>query len=52
MKWFKKIQFKKISDNTTELIFKVCSFPIWFFVTCYKYGLVYSDNLINKFIEE
>jgi len=51
MKWIKKIDFKTAFDNSIEIIFVVFSFPIWFPVTCYKYGLVYSDNLINKFID-
>lgn len=47
---FKRKKWNDGFDWIAESIIKICSFPIWFPVLCYKYGMVYSDNLKNKFI--
>lgn len=51
-KWFKNIKWTKGAEWFAELIIVICSFPIWFPILCYKYGLVYSDNAVKKFIED
>lgn len=47
---FKKIQWKKGAEWFAELIIILCSFPVWFPVLCFKYGMVYSDICVKKFI--
>lgn len=47
---FKKIQWTKGAEWFAELIIILCSFPVWFPVLCFKYGMVYSDICVKKFI--
>tara|TARA_R100001244_G_scaffold40790_1_gene36663 strand:+ start:2247 stop:2411 length:165 start_codon:yes stop_codon:yes gene_type:complete len=52
MEFLKKVKEAKIGYHISEGIIRVCSFPIWFPILCYKYGLVYSDILKDKFIDK
>lgn len=47
-----KIDWSKKFDVVGEWVLIVFSFPIWFPISCYKYGLVKSDNIIKKYIND
>lgn len=52
MGFLKKIDWLKIAEWIAEAIIVLSSMIIWFPVTCYKYGMVFSDNVVKKFIED
>lgn len=46
----KNIQWSEITSTIGEWILIVLSMVIWLPVTCFKFGLVVSDNIIEKYV--